>query len=85
MQNYGYNKVVKVRYTTDNWATFKDADLTYYSTYDDGTEYWSVELDSSVKIDSNFKYAISYTVNGVTYWDNNFGLNYDNNYCHHYL
>lgn len=77
VKNLAYNKVVKVRYTQDNWATYTDENLSYSYGNSDGTETWSTTL----KLDSNKKdqihYAISYTVNGVTYWDNFFGNNYN--------
>ena len=85
VQNYDYNKKVTVRYTTDNWATFKDAALSFDNSknYNDGTELWStdIQVPASNSSPANIQYAIKYEVNGQTYWDNNFGQNYsDSNY-----
>lgn len=87
LKNIDYNKVVKIRYSTDDWATYQEAALSYSSTvwtYRPGNvgpsdlEYWtfSVNLPSSA---TTVQFAISYTVNGTTYWDNNFGDNYTMN------
>jgi hypothetical protein len=78
VKNLGYNKTVKVRYTNDNWATYKEANLSYYYTSDTSanTECWATTIN--VSNPEEFQYCISYTVNGKTYWDNNFGSNYDN-------
>ncbi|GHU83873.1 glycogen-binding regulatory subunit of S/T protein phosphatase I [Clostridia bacterium] len=74
--NYDYSKVVTIRYTTDNWATYNDASATYYSTISGtGLERWtfSVPLPTGT---TSVQFAASYTVSGTTYWDNNFGDNY---------
>ncbi len=80
LQNYAYTKVVKVRYTEDNWKTYKDVSMKYSNTYSNGTEYWTAALPLSKYDAANFKYCVSYTVNGRTYWANNFGANYDASY-----
>lgn len=77
LQNYAYEKDVKVRYTTDNWASYNDAPLSYVNTKADGTETWTVTLNVDKAQLDGFEYALSYTVDGETYWDNNFGKNYD--------
>lgn len=80
VKNIAYNKVVKVRYTQDNWATYKDVDLIYDSpsTTVDNLEWWTVTLN--LDKDKMFEYCIYYQVNGQTYWDNNFGANYDRSF-----
>ena len=80
VKNLGYHKDIKVRYTVDNWKTYKEAPLTYKSTNDNNDEIWSTTIDTTGAEYYNFQYAISYTVNGQTYWDNNFGLNYDSSH-----
>jgi hypothetical protein len=75
VKNLAYNKVVKVRYTTDNWATYKEANLSYKASDAEGNELWTTYLSEANS--DGFQYCISYTVNGKTYWDNNFGANYD--------
>lgn len=80
LQNYAYHKTVKVRYTTNNWASYKDLDLKYDNTNANGTENWSTTIyDKTLKADG-FQYCVYYTVNGQTYWANNFGANYDASY-----
>jgi hypothetical protein len=69
------NKIVTVRYTTDNWKTYKDINAnkdSYYQPYDD-MELWTFDIMEKAE---NYKFAIKYEVNGHTYWDNNFDENY---------
>lgn len=88
LQNLGYDKSVKVVYTTNNWTTTQTADLNFqsYQMYgfgstrspnDAGFEFWTayITFEGTENIDS-IEYAISYEVNGEKYWDNNFGFNY---------
>lgn len=73
VKNLGYDKKVTVRYTTDNWATYKDVDATYsYSPTS------NVDMFSLPDIPSPAKFVVYYTINGTTYWDNNYGDNYQN-------
>lgn len=74
VKNLGYEKVVKVRYTLDNWKTVKEANLSYKSSNSDNTEVWQTTIED-VNMDG-FQYAVSYEVNGQVYWDNCFGQNY---------
>ena len=83
LKNLAYNKDVVVRYTENNWKTYKDAKLSYTSTNNDGTEVWDARLTVNGSDLKNFKYCLSYTANGKTYWDNNFGENYDYTYILH--
>lgn len=85
VKNLAYQKDVKVRYTTDNWKTYKEAPLSYVETNEDGNEYWSCDIDTTGATYDTFKYALCYKVNGQTYWDNNFNLDYDAYYHHNYL
>ena len=83
LKNYAFQKNVFVRYTENNWASYKDVPLTYQSTNADGTENWKTTLNvDSSKLDS-FAYAVCYKVNGQTYWANNFGANYNADYIMH--
>ena len=77
LKNLAYNKIVKVRYTEDNWITYSEKSLNYVSTNSDDSETWSTTLSVNPDIERNFHYAVSYEVNGQTYWDNNFGRNYN--------
>lgn len=73
LKNLAYDKDVRVRYTTDNWETYQEAQGYYVSSFADSTtELWEIYVPTL----EPFEYAISYTVNGTTYWDNNFGENY---------
>lgn len=85
VKNIAFQKVVGVRYTDDNWASYKDVDLKYSDSIE-GTnnERWTgtIEIDSSKK--SSFHFCGYYTVSGDTYWDNNFGKNYNINYTYQY-
>ncbi len=79
LKNLGYNKTVRVRVTNDGWATYQDYDCTYHSNFSNGTELWYIDLEENgIDTTSNAasQYVIYYSVNGETYWDNNFGENY---------
>lgn len=79
LKNLGPNKVVKVVYSTNNWATTQTS-LANFSALNStlGTEVWWFALNVGTTATS-VDFAISYTVNGQTYWDNNYGLNYHRN------
>lgn len=69
-------QVVKVRYTEDNWITSKDVNASYNSTSSDkSNDYWTFSIDLSLTT-QKVQLAVCYEVNGVEYWDNNFGSNY---------
>lgn len=85
VRNLSPTKTVNIIYTTNNWATTKTATATYspywYQGYSStpnpntlGFEEWAFTLD--VSTGTQLQYAVSYTVNGQTYWDNNGGANY---------
>lgn len=81
VKNIGFAKNVGIRYTDNNWASYKNVELNYSGPVE-GTnnELWtgSVTIDTNKK--SAFKFSGFYKVNGNEYWDNNFGSNYDINY-----
>lgn len=71
-------KEVKVVYSTDGWATTQPGRVTVSGPSKlDGldTELWFVDFTFSPTA-TQVDYAFSYTVNGKTYWDNNFGRYY---------
>lgn len=72
LKNLGYEKDVKVIYTTDNWATSDEVNAEYFYTFEknDYVELWNYTIPTSA---SDVQYKLSYTVNGVTYIDDNFG------------
>lgn len=83
VKNLAYTKTVKVRYTTDNWATWKEADLHYSSTLSGtNTEIWTATLDLGTSNLDNFHYCFNFQANnqGTVYWDSNFGANYDRSF-----
>lgn len=84
VKNIAYNKIVKVRYTLNNWATYQDVALDYEGPIS-GTnnEYWKTTLNIPISSDG-FEFCVYYQVNGQTYWDNNFGSNYNSSYCRLY-
>lgn len=86
VKNLGYTKDVTIVYTTDGWKNTSTAKAKYigpvyawgYASIKSPNEYgferWEFNItDSSI---TAVEFAVSYTVNGVTYWDNNFGQNY---------
>lgn len=83
VKNLAYNKVVKVKYTQDNWVSYQEVTLNYISNYNNTNfEVWSVTLNLDENKMDSFQYCVCLEANGQTYWDNNFGANYDKS---HYL
>lgn len=81
VKNIGNPKKVTARYTMDNWASYKDVPLSYDSTPSgQNFEYWSVTLNLDENKMDSFQFCIKYEVNGNTYWDNNFGRNYNRSF-----
>ncbi|MFL0250316.1 hypothetical protein ACJDT4_07750 [Clostridium neuense] len=72
---------MKVRYTEDNWETYKETVISSpvgsYSS--DEASQWlaNIKVSNSTK---QVQFAVLYEVNGTEYWDNNFGSNYVVNY-----
>lgn len=82
------NKEIKIRYTEDNWNTYKDFEPDeggrgIEATKPNGVIY----KHANIPIDENTKkveFALYYVVDGVEYWDNNFGQNYTVNFEDYY-
>lgn len=88
VKHLGADEKVTIVYSTDGWKTTKYAAAMlnsnfWLNTYNGDTlsnpsptgfEAWNFVLD--VTGASKVEYAVSYTVNGQTYWDNNYGYNY---------
>lgn len=77
--NLGFHKAVRVRFTTNGWASFHDIAASYMANSNDGpTDRFSFTLvpPPDFSPGSRLECAISYSVNGVDYWDNNYGNNY---------
>ena len=85
VRNLAYAKNVTVVYSTDGWATSHEAPAQYVNGYvygyayiqspnAKGVERWTAHLPA---ISGNvLLFYVRYEVNGQTYWDNNFGYNY---------
>jgi hypothetical protein len=78
IRNIAFAKEVNVVYTTNNWATSQTKSLLFNSYESNNAtgdfERWTASF--SIPKTANVVYALSYKVNGQTYWDNNFGKNY---------
>jgi hypothetical protein len=75
VQDLAYDKIVTIRYTTDDWATYSDAEAFYTGPKSGTSERWGFYVDLPVDATA-VEYAIAYTVLGETSWDNNIGANY---------
>ncbi|WP_282080672.1 carbohydrate-binding protein [Aquimarina algiphila] len=87
IRNLAPSKEVGVVYTTDGWQTQGYFSLGYRPFWNNGPlflvespnnfgiERWTgnVQIDKSI---DTVEYAIIYRVNGLEYWDNNYGKNY---------
>jgi len=74
LKNLAFNKEVVVRYSIDDWATYSETSAGYTYSMENDLEVWT--FNQAAPAGSTVKFAIRYTVNGITYWDNNFGVNY---------
>ena len=73
--NMEYHKEVTVRWTNNDWSTFRDSKCTYCRGSDDGqTDLFSFTLP--FKNHDTIKFAVSYKVQRMEFWDNNYGKNY---------
>ncbi len=78
VKNLAYNKTVGIKYTTDNWKTSATANATYQQGSNGQEETWVMNLDVPAA-KTNIKFAAFLTVNGTSYWDNNYSANYSLN------
>jgi hypothetical protein len=81
VKNIGFEKQVGIVYTTNNWQTHQYASGKYLQSlppastpHQVNSESW--QIVAPVGVGATGQYAALYTVEGTTYWDNNFGLNY---------
>ena len=77
--NIAFAKEVTVRFTLDNWKSYRDIWADYLSSSKDGKtdKFWfriAVPVDSAV--DLEIKFAIRYCIGGQEFWDNNLDSNY---------
>lgn len=76
-QYTGNNKSVKVRYTTDNWATYKEIKANYIVGVGNDLAIWYFYIPTINSVDNkNIQFATCYKSDGKLYWDNNFEMNY---------
>jgi hypothetical protein len=68
---YAKNVFVHQKLTNGNWTNIA---LSYSGPLDSGFELWNVYFNNSM---ADTQFVIGYTVNGVTYWDNNDGSYYN--------
>ncbi len=75
LKDLAYEKDVKVIYTTDNWSTTNEVQAEYVRTSEikNYVQQWGFDIPTD---SADLKYKLSYTVNGVTYVDDNFGEYY---------
>lgn len=74
LKNITHHKKVTIRYSSDNWATYKEKDAVYASPLpksNNSLEFWDFNVDVASNV-KEVKFVIGYVANGVTYWDNNF-------------
>ncbi len=85
VRNLAYGKDVAVVYSKDGGQTWQEAALTYNYSYVYGyahlsspnvhnIERWTAFISGNLT--QTIRFAVRYTVNGQTYWDNNFGHDY---------
>ncbi|XP_046570801.1 protein phosphatase 1 regulatory subunit 3G-like [Haliotis rubra] len=77
--NISFNKMVRVRYSTNNWATFHDIAASYVQNSCDGpTDRFSFSIVAPANFDvgSRLEFAVSYAASCTVFWDNNEGRNY---------
>ncbi len=81
LRNLDFTKQVGLVYTTDGWATFHSASGVFQEGFapfnhpsQPNAESWHIA--APVGIGQHGQFAVFYSVNGTTFWDNNFGVNY---------
>ena len=79
VSNIGFHKVVRVRFTTDDWTSWTDRMASYVLNSNDGpTDRFSFTVVTQPDFVPGCKleFAISFSCDGVEYWDNNYCQNY---------
>ncbi|CAO3701253.1 hypothetical protein G6F70_000354 [Rhizopus microsporus] len=69
--NIAYEKLVKVRYTLDNWQTYQEVHAAYKESILDSKDRFMFRIDLDVNTVRHISLALQYLVNGKEYWDNN--------------
>jgi hypothetical protein len=85
VQNLAFQKLVVSRFTFDYWKTTSEViadfshDVRRQQQFHDGLDRFnfSIKLADQVNLENKtLFFCVKYTVNGVDYWDNNSGFNY---------
>ena len=71
--NLGFQKAVFVRATANQWETWEDIPAEFLSS---DAELERDRFTFSLPFETQVEFAIAYTVQGMTFWDNNKGNNY---------
>lgn len=74
VKNIAFSKRVAIVYSTDGWASTRTLFANYQSAFEGGYEVWSFRYPAQVG--ARFEFAVSYSVAGQTFWDNNDAHNY---------
>lgn len=75
--NIAYEKKVTVRVSSDNWATHRDVQADFLpSSVDPKADRFYASISVPGFQCEQLSFAICYTCDGQTYWDNNSGSNY---------
>ncbi|WP_055669071.1 carbohydrate-binding protein [Desnuesiella massiliensis] len=74
VKNLAYHKKVRVRYSFDNWQNSSEWDAIYSQEIVNRLELWKFYIPLTFYCE--IKFNICYIVEGITYSDNNFGMNY---------
>jgi len=77
--NLGFTKLVTVRHTSNNWLTFNDVLAQYVPNSVGGTDRFSFTLSipKYFNAGNELLFAVFFQCQGVQFWDNNFGKNYE--------
>lgn len=79
VMNLAFLKKVDVRYTFNNWLTYDEIPANYVHNSTDGPTdkfSFSIRVPSWLCVGCKVQFCIMFTVNGQTFWDNNYGCNY---------
>lgn len=79
VSNLGFEKMVLVRYTTDNWTSNCDiiADFISSQSTDKSFDRFNFKIElPCIKVRGKLILVVKYVVNGQEFWDNNHGNDY---------
>lgn len=79
VSNLGFEKMVLVRYTTDNWTSncYIIADFVSSQSTDKSFDRFHFKIEAPcIKFREKLIFVVKYVVNGQVFWDNNHGNDY---------